>query len=219
MVIDFQNISNIIGEKIKNILCEWDGKSCIISMKEDNAKNWKQMEWIGWYFEYWCQKNLSQIMEMPYSKKYGNVSFDGFFQIPLDFKSHSYESGSKVPINDSEAIREAVKDFGCVGLIICIGSAKYDLDENFKKWHDDLKGGKTEYEKERISRGAPSRRRKTSFKIKKILLIKVDNDELMRCSTFQKNFRNSNGNLRRKKVLLDLHKLDNNHVYTLKICE
>ena len=36
-----------------------DGKDAILEMKEKNGKNWKQMEWAGFYFEYWCNQNIS----------------------------------------------------------------------------------------------------------------------------------------------------------------
>ncbi len=210
MGINFKEVCNIIGPLVSKIPMSWDGKKCILEMKKDNAKNWKQMEWIGWYFEYWCQKNLSEVMEMPFSKKYGNVSFDGYLEIPWDFKSHAIESGNKIIINDSEAISNAIRDFGCVGLILATGSVIYDNQSgDFKKWHDVLKEGKSNYETKRIARNALSRKRKSSMEISKIDLINIDDELLIKCGSFQENFRNSNGKPRRKKVLLDLTKIEN----------
>ena len=159
----------------------WDGKKCILEMKENNGRHWKQMEWIGWYFEYWCNRNLKGVMEMPYSKKYGNVSFDGYLKIPWDFKAHVTQSGDKIIVNDHQAIKKAIKDFGCVGLIIVTGPVVYDESQEFKKWHekmkdDEQKGKKTDYVLKNIERGAPSRRRKVSMKISKISFVKLDND-------------------------------------------
>lgn len=210
MGLNFKEICKILSPLVCKTPMNWDGKKCILEMKKDNAKNWKQMEWIGWYFEYWCQKNLNKIMEMPFRKKYGNVSFDGYLEIPWDFKSHAEESGNKIIINDSEAISNAIRDFGCVGLILASGSVTYDNQSgDFKKWHDRLKGGKSNYEIKRIARKASSRKRKTNMKISRIDLIRIDDELLIECGTFQENFRNSNGNPRRKKVLLDLTKIKN----------
>ena len=114
---------------------DWDGKKSILEMTDNNGRHWKQMEWIGWYFEYWCNRNLTGVMEMPYSKKYGNVSFDGYLKIPWDFKSHAIQSGNKIIVNDSEATANAIADFGCVGLIIASGPVVYDESQEFKKWH------------------------------------------------------------------------------------
>ena len=87
--------------------------------------------------------------------------------------------------------------------------------EILKKWHDGLKGGKSNYEIKRIARKATSRKRKTNMKISRIDLIRIDDELLIECGTFQENFRNANGNPRRKKVLLDLTKTKN---HTEHIC-
>ena len=97
-----------------------------LEMKENNSKNWKQMEWAGFYFEYWCNQNLKNILEMPYSKKYGNVTFDAFFKRPWDFKCHAIESGKWAPINDYEAISKAIDEFGCLGIVLAECSVNYD---------------------------------------------------------------------------------------------
>ena len=182
----------------------WDGKKCISEMKENKGR-WKDMEWIGFYFEYWCSRNLKGVMEMPCSKKYGNVSFDGYLKIPWDFKSHATQSGDKMVGNDSEATVNAIADFGCVGLIIASGPVVYDNEsQEFKKWHDEQKGKKTDYVLKNIERGAPSRRRKVSMKISKISFVKLDNDCLDKYGIKHNQGRNSNGKPRKPKVALDL---------------
>ncbi len=85
----------------------------------------------------------------------------------------------------------------------------------FQKWHEVLKGGKSKYELERIKRGAWSRLRKVEFKLEQISFIKIDDKVLVRCGSFQRDFRNANGKPRREKVLLDLEKLDEEIVYFL----
>jgi hypothetical protein len=98
MILDVTKTAKLICSVIKKMPRYWDGKKLILEMKENNGRNWRQMEWIGWYFEYWCNKNLKGIMEMPHSKKYGNVSFDGYLEVPWDFKVHA-QSGEKIIIN------------------------------------------------------------------------------------------------------------------------
>jgi hypothetical protein len=185
-----------------------DGKNAILEMKDGNSKNWKQMEWMGFYFEYWCNENLKDFMEMPYAKKYGHVSFDGFLRKPWDFKCHATESGNIVPINDYEAISKAVNEFGYVGIILAECSVHYDNESlDFKTWHDTLKGRISNYEQNRIKRNAPSRKRKTRINLSKINFIRFDNELLVKCKSFQKNFRNANGIARREKISLDLSKI------------
>jgi hypothetical protein len=202
------NIISIFEKFPKRI----DGKKAILEMKENNGKNWKQMEWAGFYFEYWCNQNLKNIIEMPYSKKYGNVTFDAFFNRPWDFKCHAVESGKWAPINDYEAISTAIDEFGDLGIVLAECSVDYDNESSdFKKWHDSLKGKTTPYVEKAIKRNAPSRRRKTRIDVKRISFIKLDRKLLDNaCKSFQKNFRNASGKSRRKKVSLDLSKIKDN---------
>ena len=189
-----------------------DGKDAILEMKENNGKNWKQMEWAGFYFEYWCNQNLKNILEMPYSKKYGNVTFDAFFKRPWDFKCHAIEAGKWTPINDYEAISTAIDEFGDLGIVLAECSVKYDNERSdFKKWHDIEKGKPTHYVKKAIKRKAQSRIRKTGISVKRISFIKLDRKLLDNaCKSFQENLRNSNGKSRRRKVKLDLSKINDN---------
>mgnify|MGYP001277034403 FL=1 len=94
-----------------------------------------------------------------------------------------------------------------------MGEAKYNDDKrSFQKWHEALKGGKSKYELERITRGAWSRLRKVEFNLKQISFLKIDDAVLVKCGSFQVDFRNSNGRPRREKVLLDLEKLDEEEI-------
>lgn len=58
--------------------------------------------------------------------------------------------------------------------------------------------------KERILRKAPSRLRKTAFRLSEIDLILLDDKIVKRLGSFQEGFRNSDGSPRNAKVLLDL---------------
>ncbi len=211
----FEKCASDIGYRLKTILTHWDGKNAILEMKENGFNQWKQMEWIGFYFEYLCRIKLNDIMQMPFEKRYGNVTFDGFFKFPWDFKSHAIESGHNVIVNDEEATCSAIEEFGQVGLILANGMVEYDNNEReFQKWHEKIKGGETEYEKERKKRGASSRLRKIFFKLKKIMIINITKETLTKSSSFQNDFRNSNGRPRRKKVLIDLSEVmsDQSHI-------
>ncbi len=203
----------IISEILRKLPKKWNAKKAILEMKEANFNQWRQMEWIGWYFEYLCQKYLKEVMEF-HKIKYGNVKFDGFLEVPFDFKSHAINTEShKVIINDTEATIKAIKEYDYVIVIMAIGEVVYnDKDRSFQKWHEKIKGGKSKYEEERIKRGALSRLRKTDFNLKELMFIKINKETLERCGSFQKDFRNANGSLRRSKVLLDLEKLKDEEI-------
>lgn len=213
---EFLKLAKEISEGFKNIPLVWDGRKSILEMRESGFPHWKQMEWIGWYFQFLCERFLRDIVEIP-GPKFGNVKFDGFLKIPWDFKAHAINTSShQIIVNDSEATAIGIEKFGSVGLILAMGKVEYnDEQRTFQKWHEALKGGKSKYELERIKRGAWSRLRKTEFNLEQISFIKIDDNVLIKCGSFQRDFRNSNGRPRREKVLLDLEKLDEEIVYFL----
>lgn len=216
MSLDVTKIAELICPAIKKIPKNWDGKNVILEMKKNKGRNWRQMEWIGWYFEYWCNRNLKSIMEMPCSKNYGKVEFDGYLEIPWDFKVHVTKPGkNNIIVNDLQSIKNAIKDFGCIGLIVVIGSAIFDNEsQDFKKWHDEQKGKISDYVRKNKEKGVLSRKRKVSMKISKILFIKLDENCLDNCSIHNQG-KNSNGRPREPKVLLDLTKINSKIVYQL----
>lgn len=118
-------------------------------------------------------------------------------------------SSHQIIVNDSEATANGIKDYGAVGLILALGKVLYnDEDRTFQKWHEALKGGKSKYEIERIRKVAWSRLRKVSFDLQQISFIKITDNTLVKCGSFQEDFRNANGSPRRAKILLDLEKID-----------
>ena len=206
----------IFNKLMNNLPSVWDGKESILFMKENGCSNWRQMEWPGWYFQFMCENILGSngYFSIP-GPAYGNVEFDGFRQIPWDFKAHSSSLGNKVPTNGYAEVQFALNDYGEVGFIVACGDVELD-DENqsFKKWHDQLKGKTSQYELERIERGAPSRRRKVRFYLRRIEFVFVNNSNLSTCGSFQGGMRNSDGSPRNPKVMLDLenHYLEK-HIY------
>lgn len=206
-------ISKKLTAQLKNLLAKmpvfWDGREAILGMRKAHYPHWKQMEWIGFYFQFLCDTKLPPLMKIP-GPKYGRAQFDGFAEIPWDFKAHpdknaNGQSNKSVIVNDSMAIAGAIKQFGATGLILAIGDAEYnDEDRNFQIWHQGLKGGLSAYEKERILRKAPSRLRKTSFRVRQIDLILLDDKTVQNLGSFQEGFRNSDGSPRNAKVLLSL---------------
>ena len=192
----------------------WDGHRSILEMKTAGFTHWKQMEWPGFFFQFLCETRLSEFMKIP-GPRFGRTGFDGLYNLPWDFKAHAMNTSShKIIVNDSEAIGNAIGEYGEVGLVLALGKVVYnDEKRTFQKWHEVLKGGKSRYEMERIARGAWSRLRKVSFTLEQISFIRLTDDTLVKCGSFQSDFRNSNGRPRRAKVLIDLEKLDEETVH------
>jgi hypothetical protein len=215
---NFLAISKQIGRMLKEeVPKQWDGKKAILDMKESGCHNWKQMEWIGFYFQFLCERLLNKVMDMP-GPKYGNVKFDAFYEMPWDFKAHAMNTSShQIIVNDSEATANGIRDYGAVGLILAVGEVIYnDEKRTFQRWHQALKGGRSTYEMDRIKRGAWSRLRKISFDLQQISFIKITDSTLIKCGSFQTDFRNANGRPRRAKVLIDLEDIDKELEYFIE---
>lgn len=210
----FQQKIDTIFHILKNNLPNntWDGKECIKEMRENKYKHWKQMEWPGFYFQFKCETLLSQnqLMSIP-GPKFNNVEFDGFSNIPWDFKAHSIDpnktDNEKIPTNGYDETIMAIEKYGNIGFIIITGLTQYDdASQSFKRWHDEYKGGISNYEMKRVKRSAQSRRRKISFTPQELIFVFLNKKNINSCGKFQEDFRNSNGSARNPKVLLKLKK-------------
>ncbi|MFA6641756.1 MAG: hypothetical protein WCS47_09150, partial [Thermovirgaceae bacterium] len=187
----FVSISESIGKELLALKRRWDAKESILEMKNGGGKQWRQMEWIGWYFEYKCEELLADLFERFQYPKYGNTAFDGFYHIPWDFKSHvsgdllsGIRKPSNIVINDAEACEKAIRDYGQFGVIVACGLAIYnDEDRSFQEWHTDLKGGLSNYEILRVARTNNSRLRKTSFETEEIRFVHFTKDVLSTCGS------------------------------------
>lgn len=194
-----------IAERLEDIPTQWRARQAILDMRAAGFPHWRQMEWMGWYFQFLCSAQLPPLVQIP-GPRYGKVTFDGFMDIPWDFKAHAINTRAhKVIVNDSQATADAIRDYAEVGLVLARGTAVYnDEERTFQKWHDALKGGKSAYELDRIARGTWSRIRKASFRLQQISFIRIRDDTLVKCRSFQEGFRNAGGTARRQKVLIDL---------------
>ncbi len=188
--------------KLPNYL---DGKQCVTEMKNAGDKNPNQMYWHGWYFQFWCRVRFRNIMIVPSPIKYkdGKVQFDAYFNSDIDFKAHD-ESEKNIPLNDTQAILEAITIVGKVRFIIALGKLVPDIDGSFKRWHKNFIGKESKYVQERKQRGAKSRSRFKAFEISRIVMLDLDKESYKKTKSFQEGFRNSNGNPRNQKLSINL---------------
>lgn len=202
----------ILKSLLSRINPVWDGKQSILEMKEADFQ-WRQMEWIGFYFELLCKRLLSKEFQIP-GEKYGNTTFDLFRTFNWDLKSHAANAGKEIILNDCLAMNEAIAKHGFHGEIIANLDIEYnDHDRSFQKWHTDLKGGKSTYEIERESRTTNSRLRKTAAELKEIIFVIITPDNVSELDILHQG-RNSNGAPRPNKYGLNL---DNNNIQIEKI--
>ncbi len=202
------------GKRIKACLenglpTKWEGRSTILELKDADYM-WRQMEWIGWYFEYKARSVLIDALGGDLGPSFGRTVFDYQREFVWDFKAHPLNAGHWAIMNDCEAVNACIESFSGNGFVVAVGIAEYD-DGTFKQWHDALKGGQSEYELKRIQRQAPSRSRKTSFEISDYMTIFFeDRSSLERAiregwmsGDAQVGWRNSNGRPRRAKYKIN----------------
>ncbi len=204
--------AHVLLDEISSILPKTlDGQEAIMDMKENNSANWRQMEWIGFWFEHFVETKVVPTMGGSRGPTFGRTTFDFKKNFVWDLKAHPM-GDKNIILNDESAIRSCIEQFGGLGFIVVEGIAKYDDSESsFKKWHDNLKGGTSVYEKKRVERGAKSRSRKVSFQPYSVLAIWFENLEqidharaLGTLKLFQVGMRNSNGKDRAAKYQLNL---------------
>lgn len=214
----YEEVISLFDQLIKVLPKFVDGKKAILEMKDGGSRNWRQMEWIGFWFEFFLEKNLIPILGGSRGPTFGTTQFDFKKKFVWDLKAHP--SGSKnLILNDQIAIKNCIESEHGLGFIIISGVAKYDGNGEFKNWHDNLKGGTSTYEKERVARGASSRRRKISFEPKKLHALWFNNIGEINSAvkdgwlkSFQTDMKNSNGKPRPAKFQFNLDTVSENNM-------
>jgi len=191
-----------------------DGRDAITAMKQTGSSNWRQMEWMGFYFE---EKAISEL-GISQGPTIDRTVFDAEANYVWDFKTHPYRtpSGKKryiIHLNDVYSTRLCVKNGG-IGYVIAYVDAEYDNEErDFYLWHQELKGGDSEYTEKRRKRGANSRLRKRAFNFEKISAYFIqDMDALEKAQDdgwikSKGQGRNRNGDERNDKFYMKPHKI------------
>jgi hypothetical protein len=208
----------ILKANLPKLPKSWDGKSAVLELKESDYQ-WKQMEWWAFYFEYKFKKLFSGKFSFP-GDKFGNVTFDLKGAINWDLKAKAIKSDDhKVILNDKSAMEQSIATEGFHGEIIALCDVEYnDHDRSFQKWHTELKGGKSNYELERENRTSISRYRKTKADLTEIVLLVFKKDDLNLLDTMKQG-KNSNGDPRPEKYMLDLETIDNFENYIIENCD
>ncbi len=198
-----------------NLPTDWDGKTCITEMHAASARNWRQMEWIGWYFQWKAFDLLTNNIGGGGGPRYVTSDFDYQRECVWDFKTHVSNAGKPWAIlNDASAVSACITQFGSIGFVIATGPAFYnDIQLSFKAWHNSLIGPSSRYVLAGLASGRPSRRRKTNFFLSDLLLVRLDASALSLgmaqgwIKGFQRGMPNSNGKPRTGKVQIHLGRM------------
>ncbi len=194
--------------KLANLPTYWDGKSSVLELKEAKF-NWKQMEWIGFYFEFKVKQCLQSVCGIP-GDKYDRVEFDLKKEINWDIKASAIKTDNhRIILNDMSAMNRSVKNYGHHGEIIGLCDVEYnDEDRSFQKWHTELKGGLSKYEKRRMAIPTSiSRYRKSSARLIEIVYLVFSESDLRKLDVMRQG-KNSNNKPRPPKYSLNLERID-----------
>jgi len=204
---DFSRDVDLLTARLTALPTSWEGKRSILELKGADF-NWRQMEWWAFYFEFLCRKHLYGDFHFP-GDRFDNVSFDlrGFCNFDLKAKAIKSDD-QRCILNDVSATNQSLHRYGVHGAIIALCDVEYnDVSRTFQRWHSALKGGLSEYEKERRTRTAVSRYRKTHANLAEILILQFNKENIEQLSTWKQG-RNSNGRPRPLKYMLDLDEVD-----------
>ena len=95
------HLGSLIQSTLSKFPKTWDGKEYIVQMRKEGSNYWRQMGWIGWYFQHLCDTRLNKVFQIPgESFRNGNVSFDGAVEgLDFDFKANAWltASGKRQP--------------------------------------------------------------------------------------------------------------------------
>lgn len=193
----------ILKQRLAALPTEWEGKACVLELQAAD-RNWRQMEWWAFYFEFLCCRALQGEFERP-GERFDRVSFDLRRSVNWDLKSKAIRSDDhRAILNDRRAMEQSIERHGEHGAAIALCDVEYnDADRSFQRWHTELKGGRSKYEDERILRTSVSRYRKTRATLAEILFLRFTAANLGDLDIMRQG-RNSNGRPRPEKYMLDL---------------
>lgn len=177
---------------------DWDAKECISEMKDEEYRNWKQTEWVGFYLEFLTERtNVPGVAQ--FKLFVGNTSFNGVAgKNIIDYKTSS--SNEDIILNDIEAVNRVVKKYKELGYIIIKGDVEKEKSVELDEWRKSLTG-KSNYVIKGEKSGRRHRKLKTKFFPIKILYVAITKDNINKLKVFHQG-KNSDGNPRNPKYIL-----------------
>src|SRR5208283_316450 len=144
-----------------------DGREAIREMKGDNFPGWQDVEWAGYHIKYLVQKACEEYLPgqfVPYVQRRRHL-LKGTYLWDTRFNANDEEI---VILGDVQEYNELTRSNGGIGILVADTQANSDLTGDFIRWHENLKGGISDYTAERENDGRPARIRKTEYMIRKV---------------------------------------------------
>lgn len=227
---DYDNVQQTIANYMKSFFgtippSTWNGIDCYKEMKAADARNWRQGEWPGWYFEYLFKKYSSTHphREIHYfgDKKDGGVDFD------IVFSENDWVYGDlKADKEGEDILGNAFSSFDMVleehdGLVLYIVlryKAELDKKHGYKTtifWNQFRDENRRYTSLEEIKNGYGVRMKYSVLPIS-LRVISIDKTayELLKQDPFHQG-RNSNGQEREPKLRINKDMIDALSVYQM----
>ncbi|MDD4455485.1 hypothetical protein [Methanoculleus sp. UBA430] len=201
-----------------------DGREAILEMKEAGFPGWQEVEWPGFHVKFLVQRECREKLNgevQPYDldKKRHLVRGDYVW----DTRFHANERSDDIPLGDVKGYNDLVKEHGGIGLLVVDAAVVKDENGDFRRWHEELKGGSSEYSLERERDGRPPRERKSRYLIVGVYAYFFTLDDLNKGimdgwtdDDFQRTMRNANGARRKSKYLLKGSEIPDEHLLFVK---
>lgn len=186
----------------------WDGRAAVEAMRDAEFRQWRQSEWIGFYFEFIGVPALVNAFGGG-PLRVRSVTFDYSLGAPWDLKAHSDSSGSAI-LNDARSVDERL-DEGALGFVVLSGTSEYDSDGQFDAWHRAVTAQEG---RRRTVNSDNQRRRKSGFRPTSLAAYLVRDhthrDELVAAGglAVRSQGRQSDGSPRLPKYHLDLRRAE-----------
>jgi hypothetical protein len=173
----------------------------------NNYLHWRQMEWVEAYFNFLCEKRLSDLLPLP-EPAYSQMHFPALMEIPWIFKSYIQNTGNrKIILSDALWVVQALTSYHEIGVIIASGLIRYPEEKKEEVSHF----GKN---KEKIKTVIKELRQHSEFILKKIHFVPLSYDFLETCETFQPKEVKSEESVR-EKIVLEMPKIKDKIKYSI----
>jgi hypothetical protein len=186
-----------------------DGRHAVTEMKDAGFGSWKEVEWPGYYIRYAVVSDIESG---------GLAGFEVIKEQKHYMAKREFVWDTRVldvdmvdlMLPDAARYDEIIREYGGIGIIIFFAEFNKDETGEFRNWHQKQGGGQTEYVRDRIARGAPSRTRKLEFMVTHSMALFLNADDMQQgqdegwISYYAQNMRNARGELRNPKYMLHL---------------
>jgi len=176
----------------------------------NNYLHWRQMEWVEAYFNYLCERMLSDLIDITETVVFQN-NFTAIMKIPFIFKAYIKNTGNqKIILSDATLITQMLANVPEIGVIIANGTIDYPLPKKEeKRLNHSVKN-----EKEKIENLEKELRQHSEFKLEKIHFIPISPDFFETCETFQPKDSKVEGHLR-EKIVIEIPKINDKAIYSI----